>query len=229
MTHVLVVDDEPAIVEIVRDYLVDAGYRVSSARSGEEALAVFRSVLPDLIVLDLGLPGVDGLDVARTVRRSSSVPIIVLTARGDETDRIVGLELGADDYVTKPFSPRELLARVRAVLRRTGVGDEDEGRAVAVGDLVVDPGQRLVEVGGRPVQLTATEFDLLARMATAPGRVFTRNQLLEGIHGVAVDAGARAIDAHVKNLRRKIEDEPHRPRRLVTVHGVGYRLVPADA
>ena len=140
VTHVLVVDDEPAIVEIVRDYLVDAGYRVSSARSGEEALAVFRSVLPDLIVLDLGLPGVDGLDVARTVRHSSSVPIIVLTARGDETDRIVGLELGADDYVTKPFSPRELLARVRAVLRRTGVGDEDEGRAVAVGDLVVDPG-----------------------------------------------------------------------------------------
>jgi two-component system, OmpR family, alkaline phosphatase synthesis response regulator PhoP len=229
VTHVLVVDDEPAIVEIVRDYLVDAGYRVSSARSGEEALAVFRSVLPDLIVLDLGLPGVDGLDVARAVRRSSSVPIIVLTARGDETDRIVGLELGADDYVTKPFSPRELLARVRAVLRRTGIGDEDEGRAVAVGDLVVDPGQRLVEVGGRAVQLTATEFDLLARMAAAPGRVFTRNQLLEGIHGVAVDAGTRAIDAHVKNLRRKIEAEPHRPRRLVTVHGVGYRLVSAGA
>ncbi len=229
MTHVLVVDDEPAIVEIVRDYLVDAGFRVSSARSGEEALAVFRSVLPDLIVLDLGLPGVDGLDVARTVRRSSSVPIIVLTARGEETDRIVGLELGADDYVTKPFSPRELLARVRAVLRRTEIGDEDKRRSVAVGDLVVDPGQRLVQVGDRTVQLTATEFDLLARMAAAPGRVFTRNQLLEGIHGVAVDAGSRAIDAHVKNLRRKIEREPHRPRRLVTVHGVGYRLVPADA
>jgi DNA-binding response OmpR family regulator len=225
MNHVLVVDDEPAIVEIVRDYLIDAGFRVSSARSGEEALAVFRSVLPDLIVLDLGLPGVDGLDVARTVRRSSSVPIIVLTARGDETDRIVGLELGADDYVTKPFSPRELLARVRAVLRRTGGSDDDDARPIAVGGLVVDPQQRSVDVEGRPVQLTATEFDLLARMAGSPGRVFTRNQLLEALHGVAIEAGARAIDAHVKNLRRKIERDPHRPRRLLTVHGVGYRLV----
>jgi len=225
MNHVLVVDDEPAIVEIVRDYLVDAGFRVSSARSGEEALAVFRAVLPDLIVLDLGLPGVDGLDVARTIRRSSSVPIIVLTARGEEADRIVGLELGADDYVTKPFSPRELLARVRAVLRRSGSPEARGQRPLTVGCLVVDPQQHSVEVDGRPVQLTATEFDLLALLAGAPGRVFTRGQLLEAVHGVAVDAGGRAIDAHVKNLRRKIEPEPHRPRRLLTVHGVGYRLV----
>jgi len=227
MTHVLVVDDEPAIVEIVRDYLVDAGFRVSSARSGEEALRLVRSVVPDLIVLDLGLPGVDGLDVARTVRRTSSVPIIVLTARSDETDRVVGLELGADDYVVKPFSPRELLARIRAVLRRS-LAAGDDARPFVVGGLTVDPQQRSVEVDGRPAQLTATEFDLLARMASAPGRVFTRSQLMEVIHGVTVDAGARAIDAHVKNLRRKIETEPHRPRRLLTVHGVGYRLV-ADA
>ncbi|CAN5823364.1 response regulator transcription factor [soil metagenome] len=228
MTHILVVDDEPAIVEIVRDYLVDAGFRVSSARSGEEALAVFRSVPPDLMVLDLGLPGVDGLDVARTVRRTSSVPIIVLTARGDETDRVVGLELGADDYVAKPFSPRELLARVRAVLRRSAASDDGELRPITVGGLVVDPQQRSVDVDGTAVQLTATEFDLLARMAAAPGRVFTRHQLMEVIHGVAVDAGARAIDAHVKNLRRKIEAEPHHPRRLVTVHGVGYRLIAGE-
>ena len=175
-------------------------------------------------MLDLGLPGVDGLDVARTVRQTSSVPIIVLTARGDEADRVVGLELGADDYVVKPFSPRELLARIRAVLRRVGNPVDDE-RPIVVGGLVVDPVQRSVQVDGRPVELTATEFDLLARMAAAPGRVFTSGQLLETIHGIAVDAGERAIDAHVKNLRRKIEPEPHRPSRLLTVHGVGYRLV----
>ena len=223
--HVLVVDDEPAIVEIVRDYLADAGYRVSTAHSGEEALRQVRSIRPDLIVLDLGLPGLDGLDVARTVRQSYRIPIIMLTARSDEADRVVGLELGADDYVVKPFSPRELLARVRAVLRRSGVAEDlDDDRPLVVGDLTVDRPRRLVTLNERAVDVTATEFDLLARMAAAPGRVFTRGQLLETIHGVAVDAGERAIDAHVKNLRRKIETDPHRPRRLVTVHGVGYRL-----
>ena len=153
------------------------------------------------------------------------MPIIMLTARAEEADRVVGLELGADDYLVKPFSPRELLARVRAVLRRSGARRQptasDRSR---VGDLVVDPARRTVTVAGRAVDLTATEFDLLAQLAASPGRVFTRNQLLEVIHGVAVDAGARAIDAHVKNLRRKIEDDPHRPRRILTVHGVGYRL-----
>ena len=225
MNHVLVVDDEPAIVEIVRDYLADAGYRVSTARSGAEALRQVRSILPDLIVLDLGLPELDGLDVARTIRQSSRVPIIMLTARSDEADRIVGLELGADDYLVKPFSPRELLARVRAVLRRSGAAAEsDDDRPLVVGELTVDPLRRLVTIGGRAVDMTATEFDLLAHMAAAPGRVFTRRQLMETIHGAAVDAGERAIDAHVKNLRRKIEADPHRPQRLVTVHGVGYRL-----
>ncbi len=225
MNHVLVVDDEPAIVEIVRDYLADAGYRVSTAHSGAEALRQVRSILPDLIVLDLGLPELDGLDVARTIRQSSRVPIIMLTARSDEADRIVGLELGADDYLVKPFSPRELLARVRAVLRRSGAAAEsDDDRPLVVGELTVDPLRRLVTIGGRAVDMTATEFDLLAHMAAAPGRVFTRRQLMETIHGAAVDAGERAIDAHVKNLRRKIEADPHRPQRLVTVHGVGYRL-----
>jgi two-component system alkaline phosphatase synthesis response regulator PhoP len=225
MNHVLVVDDEPAIVEIVRDYLADAGYRVSTAQSGDEALRQVRSILPDLIVLDLGLPGLDGLDVARTIRQSSSVPIIMLTARSDEADRVVGLELGADDYLVKPFSPRELLARVRAVLRRSGAApDFGADQPLVVGGLTIDRPRRSVTVDGRTVEVTATEFDLLARLAAAPGRVFTRGQLMETIHGVTVDAGARAIDAHVKNLRRKIETDPHRPRRLVTVHGVGYRL-----
>jgi two-component system, OmpR family, alkaline phosphatase synthesis response regulator PhoP len=223
--HVLVVDDEPAIVEIVRDYLTEGGYRVSTARSGDEALAQIRSIRPDLIVLDLGLPGLDGLDVTRTVRRSSGVPIIILTARTDETDRVVGLELGADDYLVKPFSPRELLARIRAVLRRSSApSDASDERPLRVGDLTLDRARRLATVDEQTVDLTATEFDLLAHMAAAPGRVFTRGQLLEIIHGVAADAGERAIDAHVKNIRRKIETEPHRPRRLLTVHGVGYRL-----
>jgi two-component system alkaline phosphatase synthesis response regulator PhoP len=208
----------------VRDYLTDAGYRVSTARSGDEALHQTRSIRPDLIVLDLGLPGLDGLDVTRTIRRTSTVPIIILTARADEADRIVGLELGADDYLVKPFSPRELLARVRAVLRRSGGTAEDDERPMSVGELTVDPARRRVTIGDRVVDLTVTEFDLLARMAAAPGRVFTRGQLLETIHGVAFDAGERAIDAHVKNIRRKIERDPHRPRILLTVHGVGYRL-----
>jgi len=220
--HVLVVDDQAAIVEIVRDYLADAGFRVSTARSGEEALRQVRSITPDLIVLDLGLPGMDGLDVARTVRQTSGVPIIMLTARTEEADRVVGLELGADDYLVKPFSPRELLARVRAVLRRSGAVALDDARPLVVGDLVVDPQRREVRVGGRDVEMTATEFDLLARLASAPGRVFTRRQLTEALHGV--DVGGRAIDAHVKNVRRKVEDDPHRPQRIVTVHGVGYRL-----
>ena len=222
--HILVVDDEPAIVEIVRDYLTDVGYRVSTARSGDDALRQIRSILPDLIVLDLGLPGLDGLDVARVVRQSSRVPIIMLTARGDEADRVVGLELGADDYLIKPFSPRELLARVRAVLRRSATEPESPERPLVIGEMIVDPERRSVNVGGRVIELTATEFDLLVRMARAPGRVFTRVQLLETVHGVAVDAGGRAIDAHIKNLRRKIEQDPHRPQRLLTVHGVGYRL-----
>ena len=222
--HVLVVDDEPAIVEIVRDYLADAGYRVSTASTGGEAVRQVRAITPDLVVLDLGLPDIDGLDVARTVRDVAPVPIIMLTARSDEADRVVGLELGADDYLVKPFSPRELLARVRAVLRRSAAAATGGERPVTVGELVIDRARRTVTVAGRAVGLTASEFDLLATLAASPGRVFTRNQLLEVIHGVAVDAGGRAIDAHVKNLRRKVEDDHHRPRRILTVHGVGYRL-----
>jgi DNA-binding response OmpR family regulator len=222
MARVLVVDDEPRIVQLVRDYLERAGFAVSVARSGSEALMRARQDRPDLIVLDLGLPGLDGLEVTRRLRRDSGVPIIMLTARDDETDKVVGLELGADDYVTKPFSPRELTARVRAVLRRH---DRDAGAEVIhAGDLVLDVPRLRAKVAGHPISLTATEFQLLAALARQPGRVFTRSQLLDAIHGVAYESYERAIDAHVKNIRRKLEPDPRAPRHLLTVYGVGYRL-----
>jgi DNA-binding response OmpR family regulator len=222
VARILVVDDEPKIVQLVRDYLERAGFAVSTARDGNEALMRAHSERPDLIVLDLGLPGLDGLEVTRRLRRDSGVPIIMLTARDDETDKVVGLELGADDYVTKPFSPRELEARVRAVLRRH-TGDA-QAEVLRAGDLNLDLPRLRVEVSGRPVELTATEFQLLAALARQPGRVFTRSQLLDAIHGVAFDSYERAIDAHVKNIRRKIEPDPRTPRYLLTVYGVGYRL-----
>jgi DNA-binding response OmpR family regulator len=221
--RVLVVDDEPKIVEVVGDYLRSAGFSVTTAADGERAVALARARPPDLVVLDLGLPGLDGLDVARDLRRTSPVPIIMLTARREETDRVLGLELGADDYLVKPFSPRELLARVRAVLRRTE-GPSTERERFVVGDLVVDTGRRQVTVGDREIELTATEFDLLVELARQPGRVFTRAQLLDAIHGVAVESYERTVDAHIKNIRRKLEPDPHRPRYLLTVHGVGYRF-----
>jgi two-component system alkaline phosphatase synthesis response regulator PhoP len=220
---VLVVDDEPKIVQLARDYLEHAGFEVLTSADGAAAVRLARMRKPDLIVLDLGLPSLDGLDVTRALRADSSVPIIVLTARDDELDKVLGLELGADDYMTKPFSPRELVARVRTVLRRTERPVERGSRLVA-GDVVVDRDRRSVVVAGRPVELTATEFGIVATLAEQPGRVFTRSQLLDAIHGVAFESYERAIDAHVKNLRRKLEPDPHAPRYLLTVHGVGYRL-----
>ena len=225
MNQILIVDDEPKITRLVRDYLEDAGFAVTVARDGREALMRARTERPDLIVLDLGLPGIDGLDVTRSLRRDAGVPIIMLTARAAETDRVVGLELGADDYVTKPFSPRELVARVRAVLRRHE-GDAG-GELLRAADLSLDVARMRVEVAGRRVDLTPTEFGLVAALARQPGRVFTRSQLLDAIHGIAFESYERAIDAHVKNIRRKLERDPHQPRYLLTVYGVGYRL--ADA
>jgi len=225
MATILVVDDEPKITQLVRDYLERAGFAVITAHDGREALMRARTEHPDLVVLDLGLPQLDGLDVTRQLRRDADIPIIMLTARDDETDKLVGLELGADDYVTKPFSPRELVARVRAVLRRRDRAGEDD--VLRVGELLLDIPRMRLEVSGRVVDLTATEFALLAAMARQPGRVFARAQLLDAIHGVAFESYERAIDAHVKNLRRKIEPMPHDPRYLLTVYGVGYRL--ADA
>jgi two-component system, OmpR family, alkaline phosphatase synthesis response regulator PhoP len=220
---VLVVDDAREIVRLVRDYLEHAGFGVLSASDGPNAVRLARSERPDAIILDLGLPGRDGLDVARDLRRESDVPIIMLTARTDEADRVAGLELGADDYVTKPFSPRELVARVRAVLRRAEAARSPEV-AVTVGDLAIDVARMRVEVAGGRVDLTPTEFTLLLTMARQPGRVFTRAQLLDAVHGTAFEAYERAIDAHVKNIRRKIEPDPGRPRYLETVFGVGYRI-----
>jgi DNA-binding response OmpR family regulator len=220
---VLVVDDEPKIVQLARDYLEHAGFDVLTSGDGASALQLARTRSPDLIVLDLGLPSMDGLDVTRALRADSAVPIIVLTARDDELDKVLGLELGADDYMTKPFSPRELVARVRTVLRRTE-RPADRGSRLVAGDVVVDRDRRQATVAGRPVELTATEFALLAALAEQPGRVFTRSQLLDAVHGVAFESYERAIDAHVKNLRRKVEPDPHAPRYLLTVHGVGYRL-----
>ena len=223
MRAILVVDDEPRIVKIARDYLERAGFRVLTAGDGRSVLPMVRSAKPDLIVLDLALPGMDGLDVARAIRKESEVPIIMLTARADEADRLIGLELGADDYIVKPFSPKELVARVRAVLRRWD-GARAGTDVVRAGDLVLDLPRMRASVGDRTIPLTPTEFQLLAVMARQPGRVFTRGQLLEAVHGVAVESYERAIDSHVKNIRRKIEPDPRHPRHILAVHGIGYRF-----
>ncbi len=226
MHTVLVVDDEPKIAQLARDYLEHAGFTVLTAGDGPSAVQAARVRRPDLVVLDLGLPGLDGLEVLRSIRATGPTPIVVLTARDTELDKLLGLELGADDYVTKPFSPRELVARVRAVLRRSERTPE-LGDRIEVGELVLDVPRLRATVAGRPIELTPTEFSILATMAREPGRVFTRSQLLDAVHGVAFESYERAIDAHVKNIRRKLEPDPRRPRYLLTVYGVGYRL--ADA
>jgi DNA-binding response OmpR family regulator len=220
---ILVVDDERKIVQLARDYLEHAGFDVSAAYDGAAAIAAARADRPDLVVLDLGLPEIDGLDVARTLRSETSVPIVMLTGRSEESDKLVGLELGADDYITKPFSPKELVARVRAVLRRA-TRPRADADVIHVGDLVLDVPRLRTTVGGRVIDLTPTEFQLLATMAREPGRVFTRSQLLDAVHGVAFESYERAIDAHIKNVRRKLEPEPSTPRYVLTVYGVGYRV-----
>ena len=226
MKRVLVVEDEMKIARLVRDYLHQAGFDVIEASDGTAALSLAKAERPDMIVLDLGLPGIDGLDVTRQLRRTSSVPIIMLTARSEETDRIVGLELGADDYVTKPFSPKELVARIRAVLRRADatVGG---GEIVRAGPVEIDIPKRRVIVDGDQVDLTGSEFDLLLVLARQPGRIYTRAQLLDAVHGVSFESYERSIDAHIKNIRRKIEPDPKRPSLVLTVYGVGYKF--ADA
>ena len=224
MKTILVVDDEPRIADLARDYLEHAGFEVRIAGSGEAALDGIRRGRPDLVVLDLGLPGLDGLDVTRQIRRDSNLPVIMLTARDDELDKLLGLELGADDYVTKPFSPRELVARVRAVLRRVDAGRQAAADLLRVGDVTLDVPRMRAEVSGRPVDLTPTEFALVATLARQPGRIFTRSQLLDAVHGVAFESYERAIDTHIKNIRRKLEPDPRRPAYILTVYGVGYRF-----
>jgi len=222
---ILLVDDEVKIVKTVRAYLENAGFRVVTAGDGQAALTAYRHEKPALVILDLGLPGMDGLDVARALRKDSNVPLIMLTARVDEADRLIGLELGADDYVTKPFSPREVVARVRAVLRRAGAEREPAAPPIVAGEVTIDPERRQVTVAGRPIELTPTEFDLLVVLARHPGRVFTRLELLDRVQGYAFEGYERTVDAHVKNLRQKIEPDPRQPRYLLTVFGVGYKFV----
>jgi DNA-binding response OmpR family regulator len=220
---ILVIDDEPKIIRLTRDYLENAGFEVVAAGNGKEALSIARAKKPEMIVLDLGLPDMDGLDVCRELRSVSLVPIIMLTARDEESDKLIGLELGADDYITKPFSPKELVARVRAVLRRVEKVDLPREK-IDVGDLELELPSMRVRRLGEEVELTPTEFELLAALASQPGRIFTRSQLLDAIHGVAIESYERAIDAHVKNIRRKLEPNPREPRYILTVYGVGYRL-----
>jgi DNA-binding response OmpR family regulator len=220
---ILVVDDEAKIVKLVRAYLEQAGYSVVVAEDGQTALIQSRREKPDLVILDLGLPGIDGLDVARTLRREGDTPIIMLTARVDDTDRIIGLELGADDYVSKPFNPRELVARVRAVLRRTA-GSAPPVEILRGGDLVLDVSAHMVTLAGQPLDVTPTEFDLLQVFMQNPGRAFTRLELLDRVQGDAYEGYERTIDAHVKNLRAKLGDDPRHPRYVQTVYGVGYKF-----
>ena len=220
--RILVIEDEPQIADLCRDYLVAAGFAVLTAGDGAKGLALARRERPDLVVLDLMLPGMDGLEVCRELRRESNVPIIMLTARVEESDKLVGLELGADDYLTKPFSPRELVARVRTVLRRaSGAGASEVIRA---GTLTLDRARYKVQLPSGEVTLTPTEFEILAALAAQPGRVFSRSQLLSAARGVAFESYERAIDSHIRNLRRKIEPPEDEPQYILTVHGIGYKF-----
>ena len=220
---ILVIDDEPKIVKQAQDYLARGGFRVLTAGDGKAALVMARHERPDLIVLDLNLPEMDGLDVCRALRRESDVPIIMLTARIEETDRLIGLELGADDYITKPFSPRELVARVRAVLRRVRGGVHQPG-LIRAGELEIDVHGHRVTRAGEAIRLTRTEFNLLVILAQHPGQTFSRMQLLDRLHGVRYDGFDRSVDAHVKNLRRKLEPDPVEPSYVLTVYGIGYKF-----
>jgi len=215
---ILLVDDEPEILEICRDYLKASGYDVVTARDGAQGLSFARREKPDLIVLDLMMPEMDGLDVCRAIRRESNVPIIMLTARVEETDKLIGLEIGADDYITKPFSPRELVARVKVILRR--VSGDATAEMIRVGNVSLDRTQYEVQVGKRVVILTPTEFEIMATLMSQPSRIFSRHQLLNAAHGVAFESYERAIDSHIRNLRHKLEPDEL----IFTVHGVGYKF-----
>jgi len=225
MSHrILIADDERAILDTLRAYLTEAGFEVAAARNGREALYAFRHEKPDLVILDVMMPEMNGWDVARLIRKDSQTPIFFLTARVDEIDQVTGLEIGADEYLTKPFSPRVLVARVRALLRRT-YGDLAAPPTVwRVGDLELNTETRTLTRRGARLDLTATEFELMSVLMARPGRVFTRNELLDRLQGQVYAAYERAIDVHIKNLRAKVEDDPHEPRYIETVFGVGYRM-----
>ena len=226
MPTVLVVDDEPVVREVVVRYLQRDGFDTLEASDGLAARSLIEGARPDLVVLDVMLPGTDGLSLCRWIRGRSDLPVILLTARGEEADRIVGLELGADDYVTKPFSPRELSARVRTVLRRTGAAAEPRQERLSFGEVELDGGSREARRAGAPVQLTAREFDLLWFLASHPRLVFSRDQLMDRVWGYAAAHDTGTVTVHIRRLREKVERDPARPRHLHTVWGVGYRLDP---
>lgn len=223
MSTILIIEDEPELVKVLRSYLEQAGFSVLSAGRGDTGLSIWEHKRPDLVILDLNLPGMDGLDVARAIRRKASTPIIMLTARVEETDQLIGLELGADDYISKPFSPRVVVARVRALLRRSEVAPVAT-QVLRVADLEIDLDGHTAQRGGHQLDLTPTEFGLLAALAAQPGRAFSRLQLLEASQGAAYEGYERTIDAHIKNLRAKIELDPKNPQYIETVFGIGYRF-----
>lgn len=220
---VLIVDDEKRLVSLVQSYLVQEGYRVVTAYNGSDALTVAQKEKPDLIILDIMMPEMNGYEFMRIHRSETDTPIIMLTAKVEDDDKVIGLELGADDYVTKPFKPRELMARVRNVLRRVGKS-EPKGKTIKAADIILDRDTREVNAGSRAIDLTPSEFDLLAALMSAPGRVFSRLDLLDVIQGVRYEGYERTIDTHVKNLRSKLEPDPRNPKYIQTVYGVGYRL-----
>lgn len=220
---ILVVDDEPQIVKVLQAYLEKAGYQVLTAADGTAALTLFRREKPDFLILDLNLPGMDGFDVCKAVRRESNLPILMLTARVEEADRLIGLELGADDYVIKPFSPREVVARVRTIFRRT-TAEAPQPEIVQAGDLRIDLDQHTVHLGERAIELTPTEFDILVTLAKQPRRVFSRLQIMEQAQGDAFEGYERTIDAHIKNIRLKLEPNPRKPVYIQTVFGLGYKF-----
>ena len=226
---ILVVDDEPQILKVLKAYLEKAGYNVVTASDGNAVLSIFRHEKPDFLILDLNLPGMDGLDICKAIRRDSNVPILMLTARVEETDRLIGLELGADDYVIKPFSPREVVARVKTIFRRstekpTSRFGKTGPDIVQVGGLLIDIEQHTVHLSGKPVDLTPTEFGILVALAKQPRRVFSRLQIMEQAQGDAFEGYERTIDAHIKNIRLKLEPNPKKPIYIQTVFGLGYKL-----
>jgi two-component system alkaline phosphatase synthesis response regulator PhoP len=220
---ILVVDDEPQIVKVLKAYLEKAGYQVVTAMDGKAAMVVFQREKPDFMILDLNLPEMDGLEVCKAIRRDSNIPILMLTARVEEADKLIGLELGADDYVIKPFSPREVVARVKTIFRRT-TAEAIKPNVIQVGDLVIDLEQHTVNLAGKTIELTPTEFEILVTLAKQPKRVFTRLQIMEQAQGDSFEGYERTIDAHIKNIRLKLEPNPKKPVYIQTIFGVGYKL-----
>lgn len=220
---IFVIDDEPQIIKVLQVYLEKAGYQVITAMDGKNVLAIFQREKPDFMILDLNLPNVDGLEICKAVRRDSNIPILMLTARVEETDRLIGLELGADDYVIKPFSPREVVARVRTIFKRTSA-DPIKVDVIEVGNLAIDLEKHTVNLAGKPIDLTPTEFEILVTLARHPKRVFTRLQIMEQAQGNAFEGYERTIDAHIKNIRIKLEPNPKKPTYVQTVFGIGYKL-----